>query len=413
MDEQDGAARQRRFHGKGAAAVSLGRTAAGRRRSLTVLVAVVAFALVSAGSGLTGVLARSARHGERAGPAAGCLAPNATPAPVAEDHLGGWGFDLVEPGTFGAVVSSSSALYALQACGAEETQLRVLEIGRNGNIVVSAFFERAALLTSSLTLAGGSLYVGTARLDLAGPLSSPPYLLTVYRLDASTLQVMGSRAIGRGFGLWLDATADGGRGATVLASTGRSLLSFRAGSLTPRWLASFGSSVAQHLAVGTASPLVAVSLSAPSVAASEAGARIELFDVATGRMASSLRLGGGAVVESMALGSGGLFVAVSSGLASTVRLLPLPLPGAGRPNPAAATGMPAALGSITLDASGPTVWAIDESGLACLDPSTGRLLAITALSSPLQGVIVLGAASDAVTGSGIGVLASPPACRAA
>lgn len=413
MDEQDAAARQGSFHGKGAAALSLGRTAADRRRSLTVLVTVVAFAVVSAGSGLTAVLARSARHGQPAGPAAGCLAPNATPAAAASDHVGGWGFDLVEPGTFGSVVTSSSALYALQACGSEETQLRVLEIGDSGKIVVSAFFDRAALLTSSLTLAGGSLYVGTARLDLAGPLSSPPYLLRVYRLDPSTLRILGSRAIGRGFGLSLAATAGGGRDSTVLASTGRSLLAFRAGSLTPRSLASFGSSVAQHLAVSGVSPLVAVSLSAPSVAASDAGARIELFDVATGRLVSSLNLGGGAVVESMALGTGGVFVATSSGLASSVRLLRLPLRRTSRPNTGAATGMPATLSSIALEASGPTVWAIGEPSLACLDPSTGRLLAFTALTSPLQDVIVLRATSDAVTAAGIGVLASPAVCRGA
>ena len=58
-------------------------------------------------------------------------------------------------------------------------------------------FVHAALLTSSLASSGDSIYFGAARLDLEGLSSSPPYELTIYRIDPATMTFTGSRALAR------------------------------------------------------------------------------------------------------------------------------------------------------------------------------------------------------------------------
>jgi len=380
---------------------------AGRHRSVTTLVVVVALVVVMGWTGIGAILARSDRHFVVHSPAATCTAPDAPPSAIASSHLGGWPYNLLVAGTFASLTASKSSLYALQACGAQETELRVLELAFDGRVeAVSGGMERAALLTSSLTLADGFLYVGAARLDLSGAQNAGPYLLTLYRLDPSSLQVLGSRQLGRGYGISLVAT-----GGVILASTGSSLLAVHSRSLAWRTLASFGTSIAQHVAGCGSSPYVAVSLFDPGASAADTGGRIELLDVASGALVATEHLGAGASVESMALGSGGLFVAIETGASSQVRRLEVPTLGPPGSEPGTPTGMTVTLESITLDGTGAAVWATELTALVCLDPLTGGELASTTPKSPVNEVVVAGANTIALTGPGIGLLAAPAACR--
>ncbi|MGA2208996.1 MAG: hypothetical protein ABSH30_05115 [Acidimicrobiales bacterium] len=409
MDEQAHAARAARALGGG----DRGRLravvrSADRHRSIVTLVVVVALVVVTGWTGIGAILARSDRHSAVHSPAATCTAPDAPPSAIASSQVGGWPYNLLVAGTFASVTASSSSLYALQACGAQETELRVLELAVNGRVeAVSGGFARAALLTSSLTLAGGSLYVGTARLDLAGPTDAGPYVLTLYRLDPSTLRVLGSRSLGRGYGLFLVGT-----GGEVLASTGSSLLAVQGRSLSWRRLASFGSSIAQHMAVSDSSPDVAVSLFDPGSSGAATGGRIELLDDASGAVVAVDDLDAGAAVESMAFGADGLFAAIGTGGSSEVRRLDLPGLSPAGGEPGTPTGLAATLESITLDGTGGIVWASELTALVCLDPLTGAELASTTPKSPVTEVVAAGADDIALTGPGIGVLAAPAGCRA-
>lgn len=393
-----------------------------RRRWLAALAALVACILIAGGTGLAAILTRSSRQAIDDSPAATCVAPGTPPVAAAPGGSGRGSFELLDPGTFGSVAASSSNLYALQACGIEETSLRVLRIGGGGKVLaVSAGFPRAALLTSSLLLTGGSLYVGAARLDLSAPLSSGQYALTLYRLSAASLKLLGSEQLGRGYGLSLAATATaaatGGAGATVLVSTGRSLLAMRSGSLSARTLATLRNSISQHIAAGGLSPYVAVSLFTPAAPLAETGGRVELFDLVTDRLVAAVRLAAGAEVESMATGDNSLFIAVVSGSTSEVRRLALPsltaLPAHAGTASAMARGMPLTLEPVGLNRSGGVVWARELTGLVCLDISSGEALGPMVPTPAVSQVLVSGATTYAVSAAGIGVLAAPASCRRA
>jgi hypothetical protein len=393
------------------------------RRSLKVLAAVAACAVLTGGTGLTAILARSTRHSSVSNPAATCPAPQAmapsaaSAAATASRRLGAWRFELLEAGTFGSVVAGpGSSLYALQACGAQETQLRVLHLRPDGGVMaVSEDFDRAALLTSSVVLDGDSLYVGTARLDLSGPPTDPPYELTLYRLNASNLRVLASMPLGRGYGLALVESDLGHAGATVLASTGTSLLAVRAGTASVRTLAKFGHMVSQHVSADATAPYVAVSVFSPGAAPAAAGATLELLDAETGDVVASARLDAGAQVDSLSFGDGGLLAAIGNGLSTGVRRFVVPalaVPGGtadGLP-----TGIPATLETVSLEETGGTLWAMDMTTLQCLDPTTGRVLASSQYFSSamsVSSVVAAGSTIYLVTSSGIGALGVPVACR--
>lgn len=395
----------------------------GRRgqRSLNVIALVVLCAVVTGGTGLTAVLTRSTRHSTIRNPAATCVAPQAAPAPSAPEAkaspLGAWGFNLLEPGTFGSVVAGAgSSLYALQACGAEETQLRVLHLSENGNVLaVSGDFDRAALLTSSVVLDGGSLYVGTARLDLSGPATEAPYELTLYRLSASNLHVLGTVPVGRGYGLSLFASDLGHPDAGVLGSTGEKLLTVKPGTVSVRTLATFGDSIVQHVATDADAPYAAVSMVVPAAPA-DAGATVELLDAVSGSVVSSAHTVAGTQVESLAFGYGGLFVALGDGMSTEVGRFVEPVRATPGPAGGLPTGMPATLETISLDDTGGTLWAADLTTLACLDSSTGRLLSswqAAPSSLSVNSVVTAGSEIYGVTSSGIGALETPTACRLA
>jgi hypothetical protein len=365
------------------------------------------------------MLVRSTRHTGVRSVAASCVAPEAAPAlgsaAVGSRRLDGLGFNLLESGTFGSVVPGPrSTLYALQACGTEETELRVLHLSANGDVLaVSSSFERAALLTSSLAIDDGSLYLGAARLDLSGSPADAPYALTLYRLSAPGLEVLGSRSLGRGFGLSLLASDQGHAGSTVVASTGHMLLAVRSGTLTVTTLAGFGQSIAQHVSADTDAPYAAVSVFEPGSSRVSPGATVELIDTATGRVVSLARLAGALQVDSLAFGAGVLFAAVSDGMSTEVKRFGVPAlvsPGwaTGR-----TTGIPATLETMSLDGAAGVVWATDQTALVCLDASTGRVLSSATSSSSsaaVSGVVASGSGTYAVTSSGIGVLDVPAAC---
>lgn len=389
-------------------------------RSITVLAVVAVCVVITGGTGLTAILVRTTRHSTVRSVAAGCVAPQVAPsvgsAAVASRRLDGWAFDFLEPGTFGSVVAGpGSSLYALQACGTEETEVRVLHLDTDGDVAeVSPTFHRAALLTSSLVLDGGSLYLGAARLDLSGPPTEAPYDLTLYRLSASSLQVLGSRPLGRGYGLSLSLSDAGLPDATVVASTGEVLLAVRPGAVTPRTLTTFGRELAQHVATDPDEPDVVVSLSAPGAALAAAGAAIEVIDTVTGDVVSSDHLSPGSQIESLAFGGGELFAAISDGMSTDVRRFAVPGAESTGPGQGLPTGISATLEVISLDGGATAVWATDLTTLSCLDSASGRVLgsASSSSSSPsVSGVVVSGAMTYAVTSSGIGLLGVPSACR--
>jgi hypothetical protein len=386
---------------------------------MTVLTVVVACAVIAGGAtGLTAIVARTSRRATVHSLAASCVAPQASPAGVASDHLGAWTFNLLEAGTFGSVVSATSGLYALQACGTEETELRVLRIDTSGKVLgVSADFKRAALLTSSLAIADGSLYVGTAQLDISGPGGSAPYDLTLYRLDLQTLRVLGSRSMGRGYGLSLFGGAGARSGPayaqSLLASTGEALLAVSPDSLQATILASFGGSIGQRVSVEPGLRYVAVSLFSPGAVPPAATASIELFDLASRRVVSSVQLKSGSDVESLALGRTGLWASIGDGMSTQLWRYTVPALGAS----GAPTGVPATLQTIDLSQTGDVVWLWGSTLLGCADASTGRLLASTtpagSPSASVSATVEAGSDTVAVTPAGIGTVGAPTACRGA
>jgi len=403
----------------------------GRHRGLrTVLTIVVACAVVFGGAtSLRAILTRSSRHATTPSPAATCTAPDIPPSAIAVDHLGGWHYDVTAEGTFGSVVvASPSVMYAIQACGAEETELRIIRFDSSRPVTVSASLGHFAFLTSSLVLSEGALFFGGARLDLSGPSTAPPYELTVYLVNPVTLKVVGSRSLGRGYGLALISTSvgeAGGRAASVVASTGRALIRVDPDALGIHTIASFGRSVAQHMAGEAGSPYVAVSLLTPGATPPAETAGIELLDLASGRVVSSVGLPSGSDPESLVLGPGGLWASIGSGLSTEVRRYSVP--GLSPYGSGSAADVVTSLQAITLSetpgASGSgkspgtaaTLWMEGLTLLACAQGSTGKVLAATTLGGTpppsATEIVAAGSSTYAITQAAIGTLTAPAACR--
>jgi len=348
----------------------------------------------------------------KTGSSAPCPPSGARANPANPTAVGRWPYRLIERGTFGSVVSGAGGTaFAIEACGTFESDLRVvrMSLGRSEPVQASAFVH-AALLTSSLVSSGGTLYLGAARLDLAGPASSPPYELTVYRLDPATMTFTASRALGRGYGLDLLAT-----GSELVAATGSSLLRIGRSSLTIRRLAGFGRSVAQHVVADAATGAYAVGLFTPGAAAPGAGARIELVTGRSGHVVSRAALPAGSDPESLVVAGGRLWAAVGNGLSTTVRVYRLPglTPvGSGRPN--GAWPVLAAPESTALDSAAGSVWTRGLSELECSSATTGKVLAATTQSGPapvfLSQIFENGSALYAVSPAGVGRLFPATAC---
>ena len=301
-------------------------------------------------------------------------------------------------------------MFGIEACGSDESDLRVVRISLDRpGLVKASPFVHAALLTSSLSVSGGSLYFGASRLDLAGSTSSPPYELTLYRVNPATMMFTASRALGRGYGLALEAS---GSGLTV--ATGSSLLTVNRATLAPTELATFGRSVAQHFVQNGAEGDFAVSLFTPGAVGPAAGARIEVLDRRTGRVVSTASMPGGADPESLATAGGRLWAAVGNGLMTTVHVYQLPSLkpfGGGNASAARPESVPESIG---LDATGGIVWTFGLSLLQCSSATSGKTLGATTQSGSapvfVSQVLGNGKAVYAVSGAGIGRLSSPAAC---
>ncbi len=393
-----------------------------RRPAVTVGTLVMVCALIVGGAtalavglskGSDGQSRRIAVAGRKASAPAACPPSGARPDPADPTTVGRWPYKLIEKGTFGSVVSGApGTAFAIEACGTFESELRVVRMSLDGSDLVQAAspFVRAALLTSSLVSSGGSLYLGAARLDLAGPRSSAPYELTVYRLDPATMTFIASRALGRGYGLSLLAT-----GSELVAATGSSLIRIGPALLTARRLAGFGPSVAQHVATDGATGDYAVGLFTPGVAAPGAGARIELVAGSTGHIISSVILPAGSDPESLAVAGGRLWAAVGDGLSTTVHVYDLPaLSPIGSGRSKTAWRPLTAPESIALDTTAGSVWARGLSVVECSSATNGELLATTDQSGPapvfLSQLFQSGAALYAVSPAGIGRLFPAASC---
>ncbi len=381
---------------------------------------VIACVLIAGGTGLRLELVHPADASQVSNSRTACPSPELPPLGVTADRGATRGFDLLAAGAFGSMVASGPTFYALQACGLQETQLRVVEMSETGTVLaVSTGIPRAALLTSSLAVVNGSVFVAAARLNLSGPANAGPYILTLYRMRASNLHLTGSRELGRGYGLSVATSDSGASGATLVASTGRSLLAVSPGSLSLRRVASFGAEVGQHIATSASSHYVAVSLFFPAAVLGRTDAKVELFNVDGAKLVSSFPLGPGGVVESMTVAGDALFVAAGSGPESSTEVLRLSVPSLRRSSGRsvvgrrAGTGFPATLESVGLQDGGSAVWATETSSLSCIDPATGRELASVVSPSPVSDVVILAGKTYVVTAEGIGTLATPSRCRGA
>jgi hypothetical protein len=349
----------------------------------------------------------------RASAPAPCPPSGARVEPSRPTAVGRWPYKLLEKGTFGSVVSGApGTAFAIEACGAVQSDLRVVRMSleRPESVQAASPLVRAALLPSSLVSSGGSLYLGAARLDLGGPKSSPPYELTVYRLDPATLTFTASRRLGRGYGLALSAT-----GSEIVAATGSSLIRVGPSALAPRRLAGFGRSVAQHVAADGVTGDYAVGLLTPGVAGPGADARIELVAGRTGHVISRVMLPAGSDPESLAVGDGRLWAAVGDGLSTTVHTYSLPaLSPMGSGQPKTEWRPLTAAESIGLDFTAGSIWVRGLSLLECSSAANGRPLATTDQTGPapvsLSQIFESGPALYAVSPAGIGRLFPPASC---
>ncbi|MGO9198274.1 MAG: hypothetical protein ACLQK4_14235 [Acidimicrobiales bacterium] len=383
------------------------------RRSATVSLGVAAIVIAAGVAGLAlGVGRAPTRRSHHAAVRprlptcrpAGASAPSAAPT-----ELGAWPYDLTMPGTFEMITAAQGSLFALEACGAEESSLRVVEIDeRSGSAIASAAFGRAAPIASSIAVTTEGLFFGESRLVLGGTAGTPPYRLSIVELAPRDLKVVRTIPVGRGYGL----TLLDGPGGSLLVSTGRQLLEVDA-SGTVHTVASFPGAVVQHVAVVPGSGLVLASLFTPSAMAPAASTRLALVDLRSGLLVSDLSLPVGEEVESLVAGPGGALVAVSDGDSTEVERVSAdaPLRSSGLPP----HGVRATLAPVVLLASGPNVFVAGLGTLACTNASSGATKASTGPDGPAEvpsGIARIGAVAYAVTPAGLGRVRLPAACVA-
>ncbi len=378
--------------------------------------------------------------------------PGAPPA-----RIGTWAYRVLATGTFtDAVPDLRGGLYLLQACGAEESSLRVVHVEHDGGVVaVSRMFRRAALLTSGLTATTSGVFFATARLDLAGDATLPPYQLAIARLDPQSLAVTARASLGRGRGADLavigasqpagsgpadSGPADSGPAGVVLAATGSRLLgivSSPSGQLEVRQLLTFGPAISEHLAVDRGTSSAVVSVLVPGATGPGASTRLEVIELRVTRGTPSARLlrmrklAPGMAVQSLVATAGRVFWSGGNEAATSVEAARLPRLGpiltkaesgtgtGSRAGASATTGTGMQMGTTTLQpvslgASGDTVFVLAATSVECMSATTGRVLAATASRGsppPAPAEIVRsGSATFAITAWGLGRLATPPAC---
>jgi len=386
-----------------------------RRRAHVLSIALAAALAAAAAAGVTVRLAtgrtpRNAGTHPVAGPA--CARPlTASPSP-APRAIGRWPFHLFEKGVFSTVAAGPGrSVLALEACGAEESALRVVDLSASGRPEgTSQPFPHLAPVASSLAATPTAVWLGGARLSLSGPASEAPYRLSLVELDPRTLAPERTLELGRGYGLELAHLSP----STLLVSTGRQLLELNSsGRLSA--LAAFPGLVIEHVAPLPGGRAALVSLFARAAAPPQPSTRLALVALPAGRLLSSLALPGSAEVSSLVAGRTDALAAVWSGGTATLEQFSL-TPHLALERPLSRT-VPATLTTLNLArgglASGP-VLVSGSSTLACANLA-GQLLASTTplgLAEDVTSIVSIPPGVAAVVPAGVGLLSLPPACIA-
>ncbi len=376
-----------------------------RASPVSIGVAVVVVAGAAAGVSL------ATMRGARVRPSVGrtiatraCAAP-VTASPVsAPARIGSWPFHLLAGGVFPAVAADGTRALALQACGAEESSLRVVEFDPStGSSVVSPPFTRAAPIASAVAASRGAVWFGESRLALEGASDTPPYELALVELRPRTLAPERTVRLGRGYGLSL-LDAPGG----LVVSTGRQLLAVDAAGRV-RQIASFPGVVVQRIATVPGGAVLA-SLFRPSAVGPASSTRLTVVDLASGAMTASTDLPGGAEVESLAVGARAALVAVSRNGSTSLERFAVP---SLRHLSDLSPSLPATLASLNLSAGHGAVFAFGATTVACLAPSAGRVAASTTPRDAAENITSLADVSGeliAALPAGIGGLEAPSRC---
>ncbi len=394
------------------------------RRHASPFAAVVLALLVAAGAGTAYALLGSGSSAPDRGGATASGRPSGawdackqpilgTGSTVPPERVGRWPFRVAARGVFGAMAAApGGGAFALQACGADESALRVVRFGADGRpLAVSRLFEGAALLASGMGTTSAALFVVTAHLSLT-PGSLLPYELVVFRLNPETLDVESSVGLGRGDDARLVTV---GRG--VLVSTGPVLYGLSptpSGRVSRAELAGMSPAVVTHLAFDPTSGLAALSTLVPG-ATGGSSAELETLRVKESAdhvpIAASFSarrpLSAGVSVQSLAAARGVAFYA-AGGFSTVTYSAPLASLDPASPLPGGTT-----LGEVGLAASGGTVYVFSAASVFCTVDSSGVEVASTKPSGQAEYLTaMLPAVSTAwvETAGGIGQLTLPPRC---
>ena len=336
-----------------------------------------------------------------------CARPTAVGPTSVPARLGNWPFHLLVSGTFSALTAAPNGdLLALQACGADESSLRLLELDPSTDTAAaSARFAHVAPVASAVAANRSGLFFGMSRLALHGGAAEPPYRLSLARIDPANMKLEQTVPLGRGYGLTL---ADGNGGA-VLVSTGRQLLEVdKAGSV--RAIASFPKAVAQELASIPGSDRALVSLFDPTAIPPRSSTALAVIDTTTGALVSSRSLAAGQEVESLEAGPRRATVTVSTGGSSQVRAY-----GMSDLHPLSAPhhGVATTLTRLSLGGDESHVFVYGATTLACTSSGSGEVLASTTPRTAAQSVssvVQEASGTYALTPAGIGRVAVPRSC---
>lgn len=382
------------------------------RRS-TLISLLVAATVIAAG--ITVVAFRVSRTVAPIGPHATvptllppCRTPTTASSAATPTALGSWPYRVTLHGDFEMIAAADGSLFALEACGAEESSLRVVEMkAGNGAAIASQSFERAAPIASAIGVTGNDVFFGVSRLALGGSADRPPYRLSLVELDPRTLDVAKTIGLGRGYGLSLLPGRDG----SLLVATGRSLVEVTSTGEVRR-IASFGV-VLQHTALVPGTDEALVTLFTPSAVAPAPSTELALVDLATGSIVSHLELPAGDEVLSLAAVETSALVAVSDGESTEVERYTDEDPERRLKALGHARVLPTTLAPVSLLASGQAIFAAGLSTLTCTNASNGDAEASTSpkgAAEVMTGIAQLGSSTYAVTAAGLGLLRLPAAC---
>ncbi len=379
--------------------------------SLLVVATVIATGVTVWAFRVSRTSAPAVPHFTAAYPPPPCRTPTTSSSAISPTALGSWSYHLTRHGDFQTITAANGSLFALEACGAEESSLRVVEVkAGDGPAIASQLFARAAPVASAIGVVSNAVFFGESRLALGGSADQPPYRLSLVELDIRTLDVSKTIDLGRGYGLALVPGRDG----SLLVATGRTLVQVSATG-TVRLIASFGGVVLQHTVLVPGTDDALVTLFTPSAVAPAPSTQLALVNLATGSVVSRLELPAGDEVQSLAAGHTFALLAVSDGEATKVELYSDGYP-LRRSNPPPRTRLlPETLAPISLLASGRDIFAAGISTLACANASTGDTLASTSprgATEVMTGIAEISSSTYALTTAGIGRLRLPPVCTA-